>query len=61
MEGGFWKTDITTGGTDPSAPRIAAFLIPKGFSQPRLRGALEFPASLENRAKASVLRHRKRG
>lgn len=59
--GGFWKTDITTGGNDPSATRVAAFLIPKGYSPPRLRGAATFPDALKNPAKASILRLRRRG
>ena len=29
---GTWKTDITTGGVDPQASRITAFLVPKGVS-----------------------------
>lgn len=43
---GSWTTDITTGGVDERATRIAAFLLPKGHQPPILSGERTLPASL---------------
>jgi hypothetical protein len=43
---GSWSADITTGGVDQQATRIAAFLVPDGFSPPLMRGEQELPAEL---------------
>ncbi len=43
---GTWVTDITTGGNDPLATQIAAFLVPNGYSPPSLGGAPTLPPEL---------------
>ncbi|MCD6350861.1 MAG: hypothetical protein J7M26_01970 [Armatimonadetes bacterium] len=43
---GHWTCDITTGGNDPQATRIAAFLVPKDFTPPSLSGDPNLPNSL---------------
>lgn len=44
---GSWSTDITTGGVDDRASRIAAFLLPKGYDPPILAGERTLPGSLQ--------------
>lgn len=43
---GTWITDITTGGIDEQATRVAAFLLPTGVNPPILLGAPSLPATL---------------
>ncbi len=43
---GRWVCDITTGGNDPQATRIAAFLIPESYYPPSLGGAAALPEEL---------------
>jgi exo-beta-1,3-glucanase (GH17 family) len=51
---GSWITDITTGGVDQNATRIAAFLLPEGYNPPRMSGGSTLPAELAETAVASV-------
>jgi hypothetical protein len=51
---GTFSTDITTGGNDPQASAITAFLLPKGFMPPLLGGESELPGSLYAAAVATV-------
>lgn len=44
--GGSWMCDITTGGTDQYAVKIAAFLAPDGDILPKIGGAQCLPSSL---------------
>ena len=50
---GSWVCDITTGGSDETATRIAAFLIPTSYNPPVLLGAATLPTELTNNAIAS--------
>ncbi len=43
---GSWTADITTGRRDEQATRIAAFLVPAGYSPPLVKGELILPAEL---------------
>jgi hypothetical protein len=43
---GTWVTDITTGGNDPLATQIAAFLVPNGYSPPPRSGDPTLPDEL---------------
>lgn len=43
---GTWTCDITTGGNDPYATRIAAFLVPKGYIPTSMSGGPELPQEL---------------
>lgn len=43
---GTWTTDITTGGTDQLATKIAAFLVPSGYDPPLMRGGQTLPSAL---------------
>lgn len=43
---GAWTTDITTGGTDEEATKIAAFLVPTGYSPPLMNGNAPLPTDL---------------
>ncbi len=56
---GRWTTDITTGGSDPLATDIAAFLVPNGYSPPLMSGGGTLPAELYANAAAytSATRH----
>lgn len=49
-----WTTDITTGGTDQCAVKIAAFLIPNGYNPPLISGGSELPPELYTNAIAYV-------
>lgn len=51
---GDWTCDITTGGADLVAKKIAAFLIPAGYDPPILDGDAEFPEDLWSAAVASI-------
>jgi len=51
---GTWTSDITTGGVDQTATRIAAFLVPNGYRPPSLGGEAVLPAKLKKHALASV-------
>lgn len=52
---GTWTTDITTGGNDRFATRIAAFLVPNGYSPPAMSGGQTLPPELDENAAASVI------
>lgn len=56
---GSWTADITTGGSDQLATRIAAFLLPNGYRPPVLSGGPALPAALSEHALASVTVNRK--
>jgi hypothetical protein len=43
---GSWNTDITTGGSDQLATRIAAFLVPNGYNPPLMSGQQTLPQEL---------------
>ncbi|MEX0918671.1 MAG: hypothetical protein WDZ85_01765 [Candidatus Paceibacterota bacterium] len=47
---GGWTCDITTGGQDPQATEVAAFLIPLGYSPPQASGFPSLPAGLFDNA-----------
>ena len=53
-----WTCDITTGGADAYATKIAAFLVPKGYSPPLAHGLAVLPAELETNSVASVISDR---
>ncbi len=55
---GSWTADITTGGVDEQASRIAAFLLPKGYQPPLASGERTLPASLYTAALAHVIAER---
>ncbi|MDR4468965.1 MAG: glycosyl hydrolase family 17 protein [Nitrospira sp.] len=50
---GSWTADITTGGIDQNATRIAAFVVPKDYVPPLLSGDATFPSALTQAAVAS--------
>ena len=54
QEDGAWICDITTGGIDQHATKIAAFLIPKGYNPPLMGGEAGLPAVLAQNAVAKV-------
>ncbi|MCW5851908.1 MAG: hypothetical protein KIT87_17680, partial [Anaerolineae bacterium] len=43
---GTWTADITTGGNDQNATRIAAFLVPNGYTPPPMNGGPDLPIVL---------------
>lgn len=49
---GSWTCDITTGGNDAQATKIAAFLLPDGYSPPLMSGGSPLPAELFTNAVA---------
>lgn len=49
---GSWITDITTGGNDEQASRIAAFLLPNGYNPPLMSGDEVLPDELDQNAVA---------
>lgn len=51
---GTWICDITTGGADQTATRIAAFLLPEGYDPPLMYGGPTLPPELEQNALATV-------
>jgi hypothetical protein len=52
---GSWTTDITTGGTDQLATRIAAFLVPNRYNPPLMSGGQTLPTELFDNAVAYVM------
>ena len=55
---GNWTCDITTGGNDPQATRIAAYLLPATTQPPILNGTNVLPAQLDQQAVASLIINR---
>lgn len=49
---GTFTVDITTGGSDPYATQIAAFLVPNGYNPPLMSGGAELPPELYQNAVA---------
>ena len=49
---GSWECDITTGGSDQNATKVAAFLIPKTFAPPQMAGGPTLPSTLDQNAVA---------
>ncbi len=49
-----WTCDITTGGVDETATRIAAYLVPKGYMPPIASGDASVPADVVAHAVASM-------
>lgn len=54
LPNGSWTCDITTGGSDQNATKIAAFLIPSTYAPPAMSGGQTFPPELAANALASV-------
>lgn len=52
---GTWTTDITTGGLDHQATKIAAFLVPSNYFPPLIGGAQELPTDLFDNAVAEAM------
>ena len=52
---GSWKTDITTGGSDQLATRIAALLVSTNYSQPCVLGSNSVPTNVFAQALASAI------
>jgi hypothetical protein len=52
---GSWSADITTGGSDPLATRIAALLVSTNYSQPCVQGAAVLPTNVFAQALASAV------
>lgn len=52
---GTWTADITTGGADSNATRIAAFVVPSNFSQPCVTNLFCIPSSVSQQAVANAL------
>ena len=52
---GSFVTDITTGGLDPTATRIAAFLIPNDYDPPRMDGGGTLPNELYQNSVADII------
>lgn len=50
---GNWTCDITTGNGDPQATRIAAFLVPNGYTPPMMSGQSTLPEELYQNAMTS--------
>lgn len=51
---GRWICDITTGGIDERATRIAAYLVPVGYQPPLMSGSGSLPAELDDIAAAKT-------
>lgn len=51
---GSWRSDITTGGIDQTATKIAAFLLPNGIVAPKAAGSATLPSMIEEIAVAKV-------
>ncbi len=51
---GTWTCDVTTGGEDQTATRIAAYLLPAGYTPPQMSGGAMLPAELVENALASI-------
>ncbi|MBN1567179.1 MAG: hypothetical protein JXA73_05005 [Acidobacteria bacterium] len=52
---GNWTCDITTGGIDQQATKIAAFVVPNGYEPPLASGAANLPAAIEKSSVAKVI------
>jgi hypothetical protein len=52
---GTWTADITTGGVDSNATRLAAYVVPAGFSQPCVTNVFCVPAPVPQQAIASAI------
>jgi thrombospondin type 3 repeat protein len=52
---GTWTADITTGGADSNATRIAAFLVPSTFSQPCVTNQFCIPAVFYQQSVANTM------
>jgi hypothetical protein len=52
--GSSFTCDITTGGIDQNATKIAAYLVPNGYSPPLMYGDSTLPAELEQNSVAKV-------
>jgi exo-beta-1,3-glucanase (GH17 family) len=51
---GSWERDITTGGNDPLATQIVAYLVPKTFNPPAMLGGQTLPPTLDQNAVANT-------
>lgn len=51
---GSWVCDITTGGNDETATRIAAYLIPVDYDPPKMAGGASLPEELEQNSVANT-------
>jgi len=51
---GSWTCDITTGGNDPDATEIAAYLVPNGYTPPEMSGQCALPHELDENSEAKV-------
>ena len=51
---GSWVCDITTGGIDQKATLIVAYLIPKSYDPPLMRGTSKLPVELDENAVGKV-------
>lgn len=56
---GSWTCDITTGGADEKATKIAAFLAPASYSPPPLLGAQNLPAELSQKSVSQTIIERR--
>jgi hypothetical protein len=52
---GVFTTDITTGGIDQQANKIAAYLVPEGYLPPAMWGGATLPQALNTNAIASII------
>ena len=52
---GSWRTDITTGGTDTNATRVAALLVSADFSYPCVQGECRLSTNLLLQALARAI------
>ena len=52
---GIWTADITTGGSDSNASRIAAFLVPASFSQPCVTNQFCLPVAFYQQSLANAM------
>jgi hypothetical protein len=50
---GSWTCDITTGGGDTQATRLAAFLVPNGYTPPQMSGQSDLPDEITQNAMAT--------
>jgi exo-beta-1,3-glucanase (GH17 family) len=55
---GRWVCDITTGGVDERATRIAAYLVPLGYQPPSMSGGGSLPGELNVVAASKVMSNR---
>lgn len=55
---GRWVTDITTGGVDPEATELAAFLVPATATAPLASGSSVIPPAADSLAVASLIARR---